>query len=708
MDPLYSPLDSNKDEIRLITLLPKLPRSTVIRCKLETKSLASLLTDHVSPMSSNNPSTAIKSQAIDNWSLLQRSAEPTHSQNHTPTPTHTQHRSTNRLRRFIWGDYAALSYVWGSETSPQTIEVNGHPFQVTQNLSQALETFSSQSEFREEEGLLLWVDAISINQSNFVERGLQVARMRDIYKKALNVIAWVGEEEDESGSAIALVQRLAEIGKSSHSACALLESRLRENPAYLGTGCWLALRDFVERPYWYRLWIMQEIIMGSSSLIVRCGLSSIPWKDFCLGITCLQEYLWLRKDKLVAHDAVSLGYRGDLSWATASLHLIYRELFPLSERDEALGVNLKFWKILDIANSAGCKDPRDKVYGLVGLMYADVAAQLVPNYTISPREVYTEVSKAFIRTYRNLDPIREGSVWGPTSTPSWVADWQLQGRIHLARIENALWGPAWLSGRSIPNASNYTPYETSGDREYEISFPDNQQLSCSGFIVDSISSLSARGRGYFAWDNTTIEENPWKSIYGDFKATSEALYRTLLADRVNGGLKAEARHSAILSLPSTFKAAEPQFKHLGWRWLSAQEGYYFRWEKWRAANRNFVIGDRTLREYFTDRIPYDAKEYDFTEVYACFDRTSQKRRFMLTEKGYMGWVPDNIYGRPEDQTRIGDLVAVIFGCSTPIVIRKDRTNFKVVGEAYVQGLMDGEAIKFLEEGRVELTRFTFS
>jgi len=81
---------------------------------------------------------------------------------------------------------------------------------------------------------------------------------------------------------------------------------------------------------------------------------------------------------------------------------------------------------------------------------------------------------------------------------------------------------------------------------------------------------------------------------------------------------------------------------------------------------------------------------------------------MLTKKGYMGWAPDNVYGEPENQTRIGDLIAVIFGCSTPIVFRPNGGTFQVVGEAYVQGLMDGEALDLLAEGEVKQTRFTFS
>ena len=128
---------------------------------------------------------------------------------------------------------------------------------------------------------------------------------------------------------------------------------------------------------------------------------------------------------------------------------------------------------------------------------------------------------------------------------------------------------------------------------------------------------------------------------------------------------------------------------------------------WRLANKKFWLGDRWLDDYFTDRIPDGASEYDYTEVYSCFDRTCKSRRFMTTSNGYLGWAPDNIYGSDEDQTREGDLISIIFGCSTPLVIRPHGKLFQVVGEAYVQGLMDGEAMKFLESGECRIQDFTF-
>ena len=108
---------------------------------------------------------------------------------------------------------------------------------------------------------------------------------------------------------------------------------------------------------------------------------------------------------------------------------------------------------------------------------------------MSPEEVYTEAAKAFIRSYGNLDTIREGGIWGPAETPSRVPDWQMRGRVSLARIENALWGPA------LPNASEYTLYKASGDIACDFQFGDDRRLVCSGLILDSKSSLTARGRG---------------------------------------------------------------------------------------------------------------------------------------------------------------------------------------------------------------------
>lgn len=84
---------------------------------------------------------------------------------------------------------------------------------------------------------------------------------------------------------------------------------------------------------------------------------------------------------------------------------------------------------------------------------------------------------------------------------------------------------------------------------------------------------------------------------------------------------------------------------------------------------------------------------------------------MTTEKGYLGWGPDNVYGNEHDQMRVGDFIVILLGCSTPLVVRPcDEVAsgmYRVVGEAYVHGLMEGEAIEGLTAGEYCVEDFVF-
>ena len=58
----------------------------------------------------------------------------------------------------------------------------------------------------------------------------------------------------------------------------------------------------------------------------------------------------------------------------------------------------------------------------------------------------------------------------------------------------------------------------------------------------------------------------------------------------------------------------------------------------------------------------------------------------------------------------GDLVCVLFGCSVPVVLRETKKSyevcFKIIGECYVHGLMDGEGIEWAKSAKKAERRFT--
>lgn len=59
--------------------------------------------------------------------------------------------------------------------------------------------------------------------------------------------------------------------------------------------------------------------------------------------------------------------------------------------------------------------------------------------------------------------------------------------------------------------------------------------------------------------------------------------------------------------------------------------------------------------------------------------------------------PDPIYGLAPQGSKVSDIVCILFGCSVPVVLSKNvdlnRPLYKVVGEAYVHGMMDGKAME---------------
>lgn len=99
-------------------------------------------------------------------------------------------------------NYAALSYVWGNPLETTAVLVNGIKTQVTLNLEAALRHIRQSSC-----AVVLWVDALCINQEDVAEKNHQVEMMREIYSGAEFVIAWLGSASEDSDLAMEALGR---------------------------------------------------------------------------------------------------------------------------------------------------------------------------------------------------------------------------------------------------------------------------------------------------------------------------------------------------------------------------------------------------------------------------------------------------------------------------------------------------------------------
>lgn len=689
---LYHPLE--EQQLRLLRIVPQ-PEGSTIHCRLYTFSLLDVSDEFNSRRSEWTTNCGLRNPALrKDWiarSTVSRLA---------PMIRIASQQPYAELHRFVWGDFASLSYVWGDQADKQTINVNDQPFQVTKSLERALREFRREGLFSDK--FMLWVDALCINQNDLSERAVEVQRMKDIYSASWSVTAWLGEATANSDAGLQLVQDLAAFREAG---CELeLERRLRDDPKFLGGTCWLGLQQILDRKYWSRLWIIQEIVMGGTNVQLKCGASTIDWPTFCAGIATLQEHLWLVKDRCLREDVIPQ----QRIWSTTSLHLIYQDLSVISTTPITQNPKLIFGRLLDLANATECVDDKDKVYALLGLVPGQVARLIRPDYSATSAIVYTNTARAFIDGLNNLEPLREGNPWGPTGCPSWVADWKWESRERHSRVEQPLWGPTYL----FPNLDGYETFGTytaSGQSLPQLNPSDDDlQLHCQGFIVDTISGLSAAEKDYFEWDpESIIQPQDWRSAYGGFEETADAIMRTLVSDRVRHGHAPDSRHRAIFHLPATFDTGGPQFRQRGWSWLSGQERYYFRWEGFREAIDKFELGEWCFGDFFDDDIPDGASEYDYTEVYACAERSGKRRRFMTTDNGLMGWAPSDMYYSEKYHVEVGDQIAIVLGCSTPLAVRPVGGAFQVLGEAFVQGLMDGQAMEQLRAGTFKLQSLIF-
>ncbi|KAG5957075.1 hypothetical protein E4U58_006290 [Claviceps cyperi] len=233
--------------------------------------------------------------------------------------------------------YETLSYRWGDESLTKTIVVDCHEMSVTTNLWDALQYFRENPR-----NTPIWIDALSINQRDVPERSSQLRIMPHIYTRASSTLVWLGRRY--VGLSVSV-----ELSPAASSAIAPEGGRDVRDKAEASQAVEVKPCPHTEDPladiknqimtdgYWDRVWILQEI--GKSRHIQLCfGKQLTEWDTF---IT------WVR-----THDSI------DNITGPLKVHHLRRDKYEGSCSLRSLLTNHA---------SALAKDPRDKIYGLVGL-----------------------------------------------------------------------------------------------------------------------------------------------------------------------------------------------------------------------------------------------------------------------------------------------------------------------------------------------------
>ncbi|KAM0132205.1 hypothetical protein ACHAPC_002985 [Botrytis cinerea] len=168
--------------------------------------------------------------------------------------------------------YSALSYTWGCINKVEEIIVDSARIKVTFNLHMALKHLRSR-----EEDQIFWIDALCINQENVHEKIHQIRQMGDTYKKAEKVVVWLGRGTEETDLVMDAMKRLQKASLSWHSAewKDKASGWVDENNEHLSNMC-EQMRLLLDRPWFRRIWILQEVANARRTMTVHCGSISIP------------------------------------------------------------------------------------------------------------------------------------------------------------------------------------------------------------------------------------------------------------------------------------------------------------------------------------------------------------------------------------------------------------------------------------------------
>lgn len=587
--------------------------------------------------------------------------------------------------------YTALSYVWSRETPDHTIHVNGWRLGIAPDLAAALSVL--RQNMRTD---LVWVDAVCINHDDQEEKFRQVVKMSEIYTQAQEVVAWLGSVDEETNRAIDY----------------LLDTSLSrwELSSYQPHRVSVLCRLF-ERKWFHRIWVAQEVALARK-ITVFCGPREIPWnvlKTFAsfwsshvrlLTGAAEREEMYQLQPLLRTHQEQS-SYR----------HLeVGALLFPKAG---------SLADLLHLSKSLTVSDLRDRIYALLALTKERTDIKI--DYSKSTTEVYVQAVDHMIRHRKSLDVIlwpwipQQDRLRLETELPSWMPDWNFTSAFasqpeHTLKPKTALHQPAWLGFQTITrHLLSRHHFHASGHAAFHFDIrPSNilfentdsnlpvkrvrerprldrvtHTLRCSGQIAGPLLELDARYIEdlFGQWPLRTIARDKRSDQYESFW---ESFWRTLVADGdINNRRHAPLWYGEVLA--DMRKDWVSTGRNVQSFIASPDDRLSFRTLAKRIAT---VVSGRRLAIFAPQAGRIDENML----------RKSNPKMLALVPEG----------------AREDDLICILFGCSVPVVLRRvnpssddqwhsseeegvDAANgeelaYTLVGESFVYGMMDGEAL----------------
>ena len=554
------------------------------------------------------------------------------------------------------GDYEAISYVWGSDIKCQTLETMDGTIAITASLHSALKQLRFSNASR-----ILWADALCINQYDNAEKSSQVRLMYKIYSQATKVVAYLGDEADDSELIPPLLEDMISRDLFDKGSVGSL-ARSRFSNEMLGP-----LAALMCRPWFRRAWIIQEFLAAKDIVMVRDSWE-VHWATLYKAVDNSYSFseLSLNFGAITDENKIksNLTSRGSIAFSTLDMG---RDRTRAENGDSRIYSSLL--DLFELYQDKEATRKRDHLFALLSLANDTDDSAFDPDYAEPFEKIVRRYAGAFIRQkhcFRLL--VSAGLNSEPSRFPTWIPDWTIRRKTRF------------FEGFAV----NMDTYRAAASTEVVAHFDEHaDELIMKGGYFDQIVQVvqpwkEGEESSLLSEDAQALYLRQCDDLihsYGSY-LTGESLFdvqwRTLIANRDDDGqdlddhLSPAMRQSYLafrkeLSVPApdaydNMLLPKPLQIHTGGKAQSEEE-----------------------------QLTKDFNPYSFDSV---FFRLTHHYTACLTKRGCVCLVPK--------EARINDIICVFYGCPVPFVIRRSQIRqgnlFHLVGVSYVHGFMDGEIL----------------
>ena len=643
--------------------------------------------------------------------------------------------------------YEALSYRWTDpdKENPDLVFCNGVDFPVGPNLYAALTRFRLGDVPR-----ALWVDQLCIDQTDDPEKAQQLLIMGDIYSKAQRVLAWLGPTDDDSDKAMDLFPKLVDhlqtldqkqneknIEKGNHEMSiddTTLMQTLNSLPELEETNK-RALHKLFLRPFFSRVWTLQELALGRDSVIV-CGGEEFPFavlERFNEGYQTDNNGYWDRTLDLLSGHEGGHDPKSPERPVNTHVHVVWtlKGLDSLASRSSSA-------RALNMLRGLDCSQAEDRVYSILRFLPPTLAQHLTAVKRVSVQELFTDLATFELTQNQSMDflsaagmcqhrrsyPSRRDDPLRPRlDLPTWVPDWtywivthglwvmnadaiqkgcgllyqaagNLRGDARLAVVDDTnilcVQGKIFdeiaecvepfefpvVSKNHIEDKTYLQPVQGMTGTQMTNYSKDFQKNDTVNYVLRSMEHLKLQADSCIAMAKNC-------KMYDDDIGTTTACRQTLIGGMISrnigsvrGGVLIRATNEEANQLFTEWELSLEIIEHMN-RFPEVLSRL--------SDPQNPAPNSEDMSFLFrAQEMMQKWKNLKWRNGFAveAMSLACKGRRFYRSRKGFMGLAPDI--------AQQGDKICLVSGCCTPFIIRGGGSHFSLVGESYVHGVMDGE------------------